>query len=93
MNKKDTGIDIIDVENKIFYQCKNYSKPLSLKDIDGFLQMKERFTKQFNDEFKWVLISNIEMNKKAKLPSDIEFIKINNDDLDNWWNNFISKKN
>lgn len=53
----DIGCDLIDINNKILYQCKKYGSKLFNKDLETFYRTIDIFTKQ-DPEYDYYLIVN-----------------------------------
>lgn len=75
LNKKDVGVDLIDVKNKILYQCKNYNTRLNMSKLATFERTFKLF-KSKDEEWKQILI----VNDINKLSSDV---------INNYKNNIV----
>lgn len=69
----DIGCDLIDINNKILYQCKKYGSKLFNKDLETFYRTIDIFTKQ-DPEYDYYLIVNdmsiVSNEVKNKLKDD-----------------------
>ena len=62
LTSKDIGFDLIDINNKVLYQCKHYSGRISIKHLQTFFRFRDKL-----QDYKLRIITN---NKKF-IPSKV----------------------